>query len=174
MTDPRTPRTEAGRRLLDAFSLDQLDLDALARDILAIEAEASTLGSSERLAAARPVWQVYEEKVMHVLERDLPDHDPDCDEGWDQRGGWKCLRCKVISGVKVTFGFARPLADPALSDPDAERQRAIAALEFVEFCYRDPMLPDDRVCPDCGRAQRPHADGCIIAAALPATQEPER
>jgi hypothetical protein len=57
MTDPRTPRTEAGRRLMrstetqDDGTWSGLDLTAFRDAILAIEAEAS-LGSSERLAAA--------------------------------------------------------------------------------------------------------------------------
>jgi hypothetical protein len=53
MTDPRTPSTEAGRRLMrstetqDDGTWSGLDLTAFRDGILAIEAEASTLGSSD-------------------------------------------------------------------------------------------------------------------------------
>jgi hypothetical protein len=95
MTDPRTPRTEAGRALLNGLPVIVTDewVDA----ILAIEAEASPLGSSERLAAAL--------------------HAEDCVCGpWPGPSGIHSDRYR---------GKARRIlaADPALSDPDAERQR---------------------------------------------------
>jgi hypothetical protein len=57
-------------------------------------------------------------------------------------------------------------ADPALSDPDAERQRAIGARCP---CRASTAAPD--ICTACGHREHGRL-GCD--AALPAAQEPER
>jgi hypothetical protein len=173
MTD-RTPRTEAGRTFaaeLDSFFqrghvTGCLMLDPYAeprdcdcyRDLLdaGLDIETSPLGSSERLAAAiDPLYRIHEARE--------PDHAP--------RTSLSCVGCAILEALA---------ADPALSDPDAERQRAIG--EAVERLPHGCLLGqwDD----ESGWAVFSHdmeevkGSGptlpAAIAAALPAAQEPER
>jgi hypothetical protein len=173
MTDPRTPRTEAGRRLMrstetqDDGTWSGLDLTAFRDGILAIEAEASTLASSERLAAAlhasmgthsRPLLtrQICPGAHMHIKEADAI--------------------------------LAHLTADPALSDPDAERQRAIgeaverlpawSRIDRTDVRWRVLLYRGDaEMRKGYGTAMDMVARDALpeaIDAVLPAAQEPER
>jgi hypothetical protein len=155
MTDPRTPSTEAGRRLMrstetqDDGTWSGLDLTAFRDGILAIEAEASTLASSERLAAALHA-ALYEEHRKYVTHPEAED----------------CDVCELLN------------ADPALSDPDAERQRAIGErLPSRVWSWVHQEMRAEGVSDEHAMAR---ADVIRIeverwlAAALPAAQEPER
>lgn len=50
--------------------------------------------------------QRYETNVRETLDHRLPPHSPDCDEAWTSG---VCLRCDVMAGISVAFGFARSL-----------------------------------------------------------------
>jgi hypothetical protein len=52
------------------------------------------------------VSRAYETRVAMTLDRWLPPHTDECDEGFTPRA---CLRCDVLANVAVAFGFARPL-----------------------------------------------------------------
>jgi hypothetical protein len=137
MTDPRTPRTEAGRALFSLRVGEGMERSEFLTAILAIEAEASTLGSSERLAAA---LEYYFGKLPLVTQH----------------------------GLRTPREVADALlADPALSDPDAERQRAIGE-PFEQRVYSILDAQAARL----GRIEHVLAD--LRRAALPAAQEPER
>jgi hypothetical protein len=140
MTDPRTPRTEAGRELWTApccgqrCNLDDAGEPIVRRTIthaaiLAIEAEASTLGSSERLAAALRDGRVHS-------------------AGRDHEAVWWCDGCVPVA-VKEALSAAPD--HPALSDPDAERQRAIGLLRFTTH-IRSCGWNSHKPC-DCGLNQ---------------------
>jgi hypothetical protein len=184
MTDPRTPRTEAPDLLAELTEalrqsglmvwmgdprsrprpLDEADAALLlALMPRTVERSASTLGSSERLAAAlRHLRKAAFTAAKHiVVVTDYP------------------------QGVEALFeaidvADEALAADPALSDPDAERQRAIG--EAVERLPHGCLLGqwDD----ESGWAVFSHdmeevkGSGptlpAAIAAALPAAQEPER
>jgi hypothetical protein len=184
MTDPRTPRTEAGRAMRKMWSLDGGEERRLTAAILAIEAEASTLGSikpvrdrppmslpdsayeaplgsSERLAAA-----------LHKAEVDCWPSVDDCHE------------------ANAHIGAARRIlaADPALSDPDAERQRAIgeaverlpawSRIDRTDVRWRVLLYRGDaEMRKGYGTAMDMVARDALpeaIDAVLPAAQEPER
>jgi hypothetical protein len=114
MTEPRTPRTEAGRALLDGLPVAVTD--EWVNAILAIEAEAS-LGSSERLAAALEAAGVWDPELESAAEH---------------------AACILA-------------ADPALSDPDAERQRAVGeAVERLPVT-RLPVPPEHQPMTERGR-----------------------
>jgi hypothetical protein len=147
MTDPRTPRTEAGRALLEAgFGVyhhdacgyhdhTQRECDcSLPRRVRGIEAEAS-----EDVRAA--AWE-----AVRWLEY-----------GTDRAEGDAATASRLRAALA---------ADPALSDPDAERQRAIGARCP---CRASTAAPD--ICTACGHREHGRL-GCD--AALPAAQEPER
>jgi hypothetical protein len=51
------------------------------------------------------VSDAYERKVLNALDFTLPPHSDDCDRNWTSG---LCLRCHVLSHVKVAFGFSRP------------------------------------------------------------------
>jgi hypothetical protein len=178
MTDPRTPRTEAGRALWERLRpyYPPLEYDGWSEWIAAIEAEASPLGSSERLAAAPAV--VADIETRHKKFTGWLDRHPGLDPASD------LYRAHLDREVLLTI----LAADPALSDPDAERQRAIGeAVErlprfaniarvgdeyiVLTFPYRDEMSASSFVGTGYGKAATlPDA----IAAALPAAQEAER
>jgi hypothetical protein len=169
MTDPRTPRTEAGRRLMrstetqDDGTWSGLDLTAFQRAIVDAEDQAS-VGSSERLAA----------RCAFVFDNKMP--------------------CGATADHSVHHGawhsdpyYPEPdhdflAADPALSDPDAERQRAIEqerARLRREYDDRMEMIgaasPPADVSPwDILRWVRDELLVDDPSAALPAAQEPER
>jgi hypothetical protein len=166
MTDPRTPRTEprtvAGKAaVMTAYPPDMQGVNnrrlalrvlvAKAEEEAAIEAEASTLGSSERLAAAL--------RDMVVANLGSPDKfDPG----------------DLMSGLPSVEELAAEIVRhlPALSDPDAERQRAIAALDDGRrhHAVRDhePMWACDGCVPTAVKHE------LTRAAALPAAQERQR
>jgi hypothetical protein len=161
MTDPRTPRTETGRRLAAVLTRGRL-LAILPDDaldaILDIEAEASTLGSSERMS------------------------------------GWKEAEAMASGGATWAPDTTYWTAGPALSDPDAERQRAIGDREqvllaalvkaHVSGCHMtsggtEGVWCIDHDAPWAEPESLVCSDGAFIAsvldaAALPAAQEPER
>jgi hypothetical protein len=166
MTDPRTPRTEprtvAGKAaVMTAYPPDMQGVNnrrlalrvlvAKAEEEAAIEAEASTLASSERLAAAL--------RDMVVANLGSPDKfDPG----------------DLMSGLPSVEELAAEIVRhlPALSDPDAERQRAIAALDDGRrhHAVRDhePMWACDGCVPTAVKHE------LTRAAALPAAQERQR
>jgi hypothetical protein len=184
MTDPRTPRTEAGRtraalitvledhnylstaRRCDCDGWAQGDggyfTDHLADAIL----EASTLGSSERLAAAIRAADHVDPGIFGMVDIS----DPAADDA-----------ARAILA-----------ADPALfALPDAERQRAIGeAVErlpkgedwSLHYFARRAGSPADGGRYQAGLDWRGGMSGtgqhatieAAIAAALPAAQEPER
>jgi hypothetical protein len=139
MTDPRTPSTEAGRRLMrstetqDDGTWSGLDLTAFQRAIVDAEDQAS-VGSSERLAA----------RCAFVFDNKMP--------------------CGATADHSVHHGawhsdpyYPEPdhdflAADPALSDPDAERQRAIGGLLRFTTHIRSCGWNSHKPC-DCGLNQ---------------------
>jgi hypothetical protein len=135
MTDPRTPRTEAGRLAFDDCptcsdpSLVRLPADWQAQvgnsalipivgcgnpwHYVGIEAQASPLGSSERLAAA-----VHAAMEWHI-----------CVEA--PAGAGYVRRPCIVMAERILASI-----DPdALSDPDAERQRAIGEDRAVRLLH---------------------------------------
>lgn len=50
--------------------------------------------------------QRYEQNVTETLDHRLPPHAPNCDEAWTSG---VCLRCDVMAGIEVAFGFARSI-----------------------------------------------------------------
>jgi hypothetical protein len=139
MTDPRTPSTEAGRRLMrstetqDDGTWSGLDLTAFQRAIVDAEDQAS-VGSSERLAA----------RCAFVFDNKMP--------------------CGATADHSVHHGawhsdpyYPEPdhdflAADPALSDPAAERQRAIGGLLRFTTHIRSCGWNSHKPC-DCGLNQ---------------------
>jgi hypothetical protein len=194
------PGTEAGKALLSygramyATKWAETDYTNL---VLAIEAEASTLGSSERLAAAlRAIVEA--DDAMLATQREVAEAWEPGDEQSDAWLEWArrysealALRSAAIQDARLTLavesivevgpcrceGCERKYG--ALSDPDAERQRAIG--EAVE---RLPVGWSVVMWTSAGQREWQIEDGYdtvvgfgpdlpeAIAAALPAAQEP--
>jgi hypothetical protein len=155
------PGTEAGKALLRygraMYATKWAETDYI-NLVLAIEAEASTLGSSERLAAA-----------LRAI-RDLCDYttveDMRAQHGSEQR---------VLFAVIPAMADEALAADPAPSDPDAERQRAIDRMNPEQLDGIRRRLESNGLSgwPTID-AVRSDIAALIYAAALPAAQEPER
>jgi hypothetical protein len=149
MTDPRTPRTEAGRALLRYWGtlVPDPNMTTMPDFILAIEREAAAYPSDEALAEAlhragvqcRPN-ALHCSRVVHVhqaarLIRQIEASGAAVGSSERLAAALERLRLMTASrdAYAQTVSALRQVilaADPALSDPDAERQRAIG--EAVE------------------------------------------
>jgi hypothetical protein len=198
MTDPRTPRTEAGRALLRYWGtlVPDPNMTTMPDFILAIEREAAAYPSDEALAEAlhragvqcRPN-ALHCSRVVHVhqaarLIRQIEASGAAVGSSERLAAALERLRLMTASrdAYAQTVSALRQVilaADPALSDPDAERQRAIG--EAVE---RLPVGWSVVMWTAAGQREWQIEDGYdtvvgfgpdlpeAIAAALPAAQEP--
>jgi hypothetical protein len=172
MTDPRTPRTEAGRRIWTRrTNPDQLVVFVEMDDILAIEAEASTAANlpvalsdpdAERQRAIGDREQVLLAALVKAAVSGCHMTSGGTEGVWciDHDAPWAEPESLVCSDGAFIVSVL-DAADPALSDPDAERQRAIGARCP---CRASTAAPD--ICTACGHREHGRL-GCDAALSDP-------